>query len=32
MATEVLLMSDVPDLGKAGAVVKVADEIGRAHV
>ncbi len=29
MSIEVLLMSDVPDLGKAGAVVKVADGYAR---
>ena len=29
MAMEVLLMADVPDLGKAGAVVKVADGYAR---
>ena len=29
MAIEMLLMSDVPDLGKAGAVIKVADGYAR---
>ena len=29
MATEILLLSDIPDLGKAGDVVKVADGYAR---
>lgn len=32
MATEVLLMADVPDLGKAGEVVKVADGYARNYL
>ena len=32
MATEVLLMADVPELGKAGEVVKVADGYARNYL
>ena len=32
MSTEVLLMADVPDLGKAGEVVKVADGHARNYL
>jgi large subunit ribosomal protein L9 len=32
MATEVLLMADVPDLGKVGEVVKVADGYARNYL
>ena len=32
MATEILLLSDIPDLGKAGDVVKVADGYARNYL
>ena len=32
MATEVMLMADVPDLGKAGEIVKVADGHARNYL